>query len=117
MLNQKKFIAKSNSKNGEVGINTIFHYRQKEQIIWATYEGGSILFGTLSGRFEGTDELRFTYQHQNLAGEFLTGKCNTKIRREGNRVVLNETWEWTCRDFSKGTSTLIEIDMEVIDTF
>lgn len=108
-LNGKLFKAQSNSDNGEVGAGTIFHYRQKENIVWATYEGGDVLFGTLSGKREG-NQLYFTYQHQNLSGEFMTGKCTSEMRLEGNKIRLYESWEWTCRDFSKGESILIEVE-------
>lgn len=111
MLNNKKFTAESNSHNGEVSTETIFHYRQKGNIVWATYEGGQILFGTLSGRIENENKLIFTYQHQNLAGEFLTGKCATEIEVEQGNITLHETWQWTCKDFSHGTSVLKEIDV------
>ena len=45
----KYFKSIQNTDNGEVSGETIFHYRQKGNTIWATYEGGQILFGTLSG--------------------------------------------------------------------
>ncbi len=107
-INGKCFISMENSANGEVSSETIFTYRQKNNIIWATYEGGEVIFGTLSGRIDG-NKMVFTYQHQNLAGEFMTGKCNTTIKEQNNKLMLYEEWEWTCKDYSKGTSVLIEI--------
>ncbi len=106
-LNNKKFTSIVNSSNGEVSSDTIFHYRQKGNIIWATYEGGDILFGTLSGKIS-KNQLVFTYQHQNLEGEFMTGKCETKVELVDKKIRLNESWQWTCRDFSSGTSVLEE---------
>lgn len=35
-LHDKKFVASENSATGEVGAGTVFHYRQKKDIIWAT---------------------------------------------------------------------------------
>ena len=107
-LHNKKFKALSNSDNGEVSQDTIFHYRQKDKIIWATYEGGDVLFGTLSGRIS-NHELEFTYQHQNLRGDFMTGHCTTFIKEEKDKILLHETWQWTSGDHSSGTSTLIEV--------
>ena len=106
-LNGKKFKALHNSDNGEVGDETTFHYRQKGNVVWATYEGGSIKFGTLSGQIV-DNQLTFNYQHQNIEGEFLTGKCETVIKVIDDKIQLHETWQWTCRDFSKGTSLLVE---------
>ncbi len=107
-LNGKKFMAQKNTPNGESGTDTLFHYRQKGETIWATYEGGDILFGTLSGRIS-KNHLLFTYQHQNLQGEFKTGKCSSIIKVVNHKLSLYETWEWTCDDYSKGTSILVEI--------
>ena len=44
------FAPKINSVNGEVDAETRFRYRQRGSVVWATYESGSILFGTLVAR-------------------------------------------------------------------
>lgn len=106
-LNGKKFKALHNSENGEVGAETVFYYRQKDDVIWATYEGGSIKFGTLSGQII-DNQLVFNYQHQNIDGDFLTGKCETMIKIIDNKIQLHEIWQWTYRDFSSGNSVLVE---------
>ena len=107
-LNGKIFKSISNSENGEISTSTVFEYRQKGNIIWATYKGGEIVFGTLSGKIE-KDNLIFNYQHQNLDGVFKTGKCQSLLEVKGGKLILNEKWEWTCDDFSKGESILEEI--------
>lgn len=107
-LNEKKFKALSNSNNGEVGSGTIFHYRQDNDIVWATYQGGNIKFGTLSGSIN-NGQLQFNYQHQNMSGEFMTGKCDSIIQMVHHKIQLHETWQWTSGDFSKGNSILEEI--------
>jgi len=106
-LHNKKFVALENSENGEVGAGTVFHYRQQKDIVWATYEGGSIKFGTLSGSIE-HNQLTFYYQHQDLQGIFKTGKCQTTVAWKADKIQLQESWQWTCGDYSKGTSILIE---------
>lgn len=108
-LNGKKFKGLRNSENGEVSNETIFSYRQKDDIVWATYEGGDIRFGTLSGNIT-DNKLVFNYQHQNQEGEFLTGKCETIIKTIQHKIELHESWQWTCRDFSIGDSILVECD-------
>ena len=107
-LNAKKFKAESSSSNGDVSSETLFEYRQNGQIIWGTYQGGTILFGALSGRIEG-NKLFFTYQHQTLNDDFKTGKCESIITFDGAKLSLNENWEWTYNDYAKGTSILIEL--------
>ena len=42
-------------------------------------------------------------------GDFKTGKCESFIELNGEKLILNEKWEWTCDDYSKGESTLEEI--------
>lgn len=107
-LNGKKFKSVSSSTNGEVSSSTVFEYRQKGNVVWATYQGGEILFGTLSGHIA-KEKLNFTYQHQNNNGDFKTGKCKSVIEMKNGKLILKETWEWTCDDYSKGESILEEI--------
>lgn len=113
-LNGKKFKSVLNSENGEVNSDTIFEYRQEKSIVWATYQGGDILFGTLSGKIA-NNELTFTYQHQNLKGEFKTGKCESSPEIIDGKLYLKESWEWTCDDFSKGESVIAEITTSSIE--
>lgn len=109
-LHNKIFKSVSNSENGEVSEETRFHYQQKDNIIWATYEGGQIKFGTLSGEIKEDQSLEFQYQHQNINGEFLSGYCTSYlIESENEGLCFEEHWKWTCRDFSNGTSTIEEV--------
>jgi len=45
--NGKTFKSVSNTDNGEVSAETIFHYSQQGNIVTATYSGGGILAGSL----------------------------------------------------------------------
>ncbi len=107
-LHNRYFKPISQSPNGEVSDETVFHYRQQGDIIWATYEGGSVLWGTLSGIIT-NHELIFTYQHINQARQFKTGSCKTTIMVTKEGLRLLESWQWTCDDYSTGSSELIEI--------
>ena len=108
-LHNKKFKALENSNNGEVSSSTIFHYRQNGKVISATYTGGDIIQGFLVGKVV-ENHLEFTYQHINLKMELMTGKCiSIPLTLPDGKIQLEEKWEWTCRDYSKGTSLLIEI--------
>lgn len=108
-LHNKTFKSLENSENGEVSDQTLFHYRQEGQMLWAHYAGGSIQKGFLIGRII-EDQLEFSYQHLNQDLEIMTGKCTSraKVNPDG-KIQLYEAWEWTCRDFSKGTSLLLEV--------
>lgn len=106
----KRFKALSNSENGEVGSNTIFHYRQEGNVIWATYKGDQIKMGTLTGIILPSGNLQFNYQHVNVEDVIMTGICQSAPElNEEKKVILHETWQWTSGDRSKGTSQIIEI--------
>ena len=109
-LDNKRFKTLSNTDNGEVSLETIFHYRQSDEIITATYQGGSILQGQLIGKIFFDNHLEFSYQHINTNKELMTGFCKSypTINKEG-KIILEEFWQWTCKDNSKGQSTIVEI--------
>src|SRR5690554_2676668 len=109
-LNNRIFKAQSNSENGEISSETIFHYKQTNDLIFADYTGGNILKGNLLGKIINNEQLDFVYQHINLKGEIMTGKCHSfpEITDSG-KILINEHWQWTCKDYSKGKSILIEI--------
>ena len=103
------FKSVSNSETGEVDQETIFHYRQVGNAIWATYKGGQIKLGTLVAQIKSCGSLEMRYNHINSKGEIMTGKCGSKpeILPDG-RLRLHESWEWTSGDFSKGNSVIEE---------
>ncbi|MBE0655660.1 MAG: n-acetylglutamate synthase [Bacteroidales bacterium] len=108
-LNGKNFRPVFN-KNGEVSDETIFHYHQEGKIIWAEYSGGRISKGFLIGRWESSTSIKLVYQHLNCNNEILTGECRTQVTiNNSGKIVLTENWKWTCKDYSAGESTLVEI--------
>ncbi len=106
----RKFASVQNSKTGEVSGETVFRYHQKENLIWAEYGGGEIVFGNLIAKVVGNDCLEMRYQHLNKSGELMTGKCfsTPEILADG-RIRLYEKWQWTSGDFSTGESIIEEI--------
>ncbi|MEZ5044399.1 MAG: hypothetical protein R2828_31185 [Saprospiraceae bacterium] len=110
-LQDKIFRSLSNTGNGEVDAATHFHYRQSGEIIWATYSGGQIRFGTLSGFMDQTGALTFCYQHQNEEGNFMTGKCHSLPEwTSENKLRYREYWQWTSGDGSSGESIIEQVD-------
>lgn len=107
----RKFSFVENSKSGEVSGETVFHYHQKDDLVWAEYSGGKIVFGNLIAKVLPDSSLEMRYQHLNKSGELMTGKCfsNPEILADG-RIRLHEKWEWTSGDFSKGKSIIEEIE-------
>ena len=75
MYHNKKFKSIENSESGEVSAETIFEYFQKDNILWATYSGGSILLGNIIGTVDQDGKIEMRYQHLSSDGTFKTGKC------------------------------------------
>jgi len=73
----RHFVPVTVSDNGEAGSDTLFHYRQEGNLVWATYEGGAVKFGTLIATVASDGTLEMRYQQVNRAGEFMNGRCTS----------------------------------------
>lgn len=104
------FTSVSNSETGEVSAETVFHYHQTGELVWAEYKGGEIVFGSLIAKIDGEENLEMRYQHLNAKGDLMTGKCfSTPEILPNGRIRLHEKWQWTCGDLSSGTSIVEEL--------
>ena len=103
------FKAISNSENGEVDSSMQFIYRQSGNIVTSSYSGGRILSGHLIALVNENGDLDMRYHQINVLGEMMTGICKStpEILPDG-KIRLNEKWQWTTGDFSKGESILEE---------
>lgn len=106
----KKFRPVSNTPNGETSEETIFHYKQEENILTCTYSGGQIKSGQLIGLVDPEGNIDMRYHQINTKEELMTGICQStpEILNDG-RIRLYERWQWTSGDCSKGNSVLEEI--------
>lgn len=108
--NNKRFKPVSNPKNSETSEETIFEYKQKDNILTSTYSGGKILKGHLIGIVSKDGKIEMRYHQVNLKEELMTGICSSKPEiMENGKIRLHESWEWTSGDTSKGDSILEEI--------
>ena len=108
--NDKKFKPVSNSENGEVSSDMIFHYEQTGKILTCNYQGIKILKGHLIGLVDDVGNINMRYHQINQNGELMTGKCNSRPELLKNgKIRLHEEWQWTSGDKSKGKSILEEI--------
>lgn len=109
MYDGKTFRSVTNTANGEVSGDTLFHYRQEGAIVWAEYGGGAIARGTLIATVAPDNSLDMRYQHVNTAGELMTGHCRTTPETlPDGRLRLHERWQWTSGDGSSGESIVEE---------
>ena len=106
----RTFKSVSNSESGEVSQDTTFHYRQKDNLVWAEYAGGEIVFGSLIAKVLPDESLEMRYQHLNTRGELMTGKCfsTPEILADGS-IRLYEKWQWTSGNLAEGESIIEEI--------
>lgn len=109
-LNNRKFSSIANTNNGDVGSQTVFHYRQEADLVWAEYSGGSIRRGSLIARWVEDGLLEMRYQHLSTDNEFKTGRCLSRPEQmPDGKLRMHEQWQWTSGDQSSGTSIIEEI--------
>lgn len=110
-LDHKKFGLLSNSENGEVSQETIFRYEQQEEVVIATYEGGSVIWGTILGRWQDEEQIDMLYQCLTTEGHLKAGKAKAIASiMENGKIQLSLDWQWLNGDRSAGKSTYMEID-------
>lgn len=110
MYDNKFFRSVTNTTNGEVSSETLFHYHQQGQVVWAEYGGGDITKGLLIATVQENDCLDMRYQHVNRQGELMTGRCySTPERLPDGRIRLLERWQWSSGDCSSGESIVEEV--------
>lgn len=108
--NDRKFRPITNSENGEVDGEMIFHYKQKGNIVTCQYSGANIKEGHLIALVDEQGALDMRYHQVNTKGEIMTGTCrSTPDTMPNGKIRLHETWQWTSGDLSKGSSLLEEV--------
>ena len=108
--NDKIFRPTSNTKNGETSSETIFHYKQVDNVLTSEYSGGKIKYGHLIGLVDKNGNIEMCYHQVNNKDELMTGICKSKPEiLENGKIRLHESWEWTSGDKSKGQSIIEEI--------
>jgi hypothetical protein len=112
-MNNLRLAALARDPNGDAGSDTIFRYRQQGPRVWATYDGGRVRFGSLTGVVTTEGHLDIRYHHLDPAGEVRTGWCRAIPRRlPDGRMQLNEEWQWTNGGRQQGRSILEELAYE-----
>ena len=108
--NDKIFRPTSNTENGETSSETIFHYKQVDNVLTSEYSGGKIKYGHLIGLVDKNGNIEMCYHQVNNKDELMTGICKSKPEiLENGKIRLHESWEWTSGDKSKGQSIIEEI--------
>lgn len=106
----RTFRSVSNSAGGDVGAETRFAYHQSGDLIWATYSGGAVRFGTLLAKLDAAGNLDMRYHHVSADGSWKSGRCqSTPELLSDGRLRLHERWEWTDGATGSGQSIVEEV--------
>lgn len=109
-LDNKTFKTLSNTDNGDAGRGTFFFYRQKDDIVWASYSGGMVVKGHLIAKVLENGQLDMTYHHVDRQGELRVGKCLSTPKKLANgRLLFKEEWQWLNGDHTSGYSEIVEV--------
>ena len=107
---QRRFRPVTNSDNSETSSETVFLYRQVDNVLTSTYSGGRIRHGHLIGLVDAQGRIDMRYHQVNDRGELMTGICqSTPEVLTSGKVRLHEEWRWTSGDESRGSSVLEEL--------
>jgi hypothetical protein len=105
----RKFAVRANAASADCTPETSFHYRQSGSRVWATYQGGSVRFGSLVAVTDASGGLDMRYHHVDRSDTLRTGVCYSRPEfLEGGRLRIHETWHRTS-DVLNGQSILEEI--------
>jgi hypothetical protein len=104
------FVGVVNYDRGDLTKETVFRYRQKNKVVWGSFEGGGALHGNFVARVLEEDKLDMRWQYLSRDGEFRCGTCisTPEILPDG-RLRLHESWTITSHGNEEGTSVIEEI--------
>ncbi|MCK5032858.1 MAG: GNAT family N-acetyltransferase [Calditrichia bacterium] len=108
-FNKKKFkVIRNDGQDAEVNMDTIFHYIQNQELLYAEYSGGLVKYGEIFGVIE-NDAISFYYEQENLKDIKSRGKSTDKIKiLENGKLQLIDEWEWSSKN-GRGICILEEI--------
>lgn len=107
-FHNKTFYLIDNSESGKVNADTIFKYKQRENVVTADYFGGTIKYGKIIATLD-NDILNMIYQCVTTENELKAGKAIAKISlTKENKILLKLDWQWLNGDKEKGVSEYLE---------
>ncbi|WP_436346034.1 hypothetical protein [Natronorubrum sp. FCH18a] len=99
----------ANDEDGDVSAETIFHFEQNGDRIYASYAGGEIVDGHLVGTFDG-EQWDIRYVQLTEDNETATGHSVGDVELlEDGRLRVEDEWEWESKAGS-GESVHEEVD-------
>lgn len=106
-FNNKTFRGVENYDSGDMNQETLFHYQQRDNIVWATFEGGGVGFGSLVAKVREDQSLDMVWQYLSADGRFVTGTCHSVPEETADgRIRLVE--DWTINDTGERGHSVVE---------
>lgn len=99
-LNRVMMRVTDTSPNSEISTDTVFLFRQAQNIVTADYEGGAVLHGHLIGDIIDR-QLHFQFVQVNRSGKISSGQSVCDIAQNNGRYEITEHFTW--QDDSAGT--------------
>lgn len=96
------------SENGVVDRDTIFHFSQNMNFVYAKYSGGKIRKGFLVGNLNGYD-FEFSYCQQQLNGVLDCGISKATFSYIDSKLRMTECFEWASRPGQSGINIFEEV--------
>ena len=95
---------------GVVNHETIFHFRQRDNVVKAEYAGGKIQQGFLIGKFDEQNHLLFSYCQLQIDGKLDNGASDCEVSKDQDgKFLLTEHFEWASRPGEIGTNIFKEL--------
>ncbi len=94
-FHKKQFkVIKNDGDDAEVTTETIFHFFQNGELIYAEYKGGKVKYGEIFGLIE-KDTIHFYYSQININGGKNKGSSIDEIKiLENKKLQLTDVWKW-----------------------
>lgn len=107
-LDLRVFEVVETSPASAISGETVFEFRERDGVVQATYAGGEIVRGVLTGRRHGGG-LTSAYAQLHAGGEVRTGTAVLRVEpRPGGRLRVIEAFAWS--DGSRGRNVLETAD-------
>ncbi|UCD64012.1 MAG: n-acetylglutamate synthase [Candidatus Zixiibacteriota bacterium] len=107
--NDKYFVGVMNYDDGDLTRDTVYHYRQKGDIVWGSFEGGNCRHGNFVARVLDDGNLDMVWQYLNKEGKLVSGGCrSTPEMLPDGRIRLHESWHVHGTEVS-GTSAVEQV--------
>jgi hypothetical protein len=103
-LDLRIFEVVETSASSAVSSETVFEFRELDGVVEATYAGGEVVRGSLTGRRDG-DRVATAYGQLHAGGKVRTGTAVMRVEpRPGGQLRLIEEFAWS--DGSRGRNVL-----------